>query len=153
MTDRRRCPDDFLEEVREISARRREHTGDPADTARAGQVQAATRDAHRLLEDLSDRVVNVTLGEREEALALALAAAAGRRGLHSQHGPNQPHPEIIDVANPLRGHCDVCDTRAHQLELIIAQYGPYIFRVRACVRCRPFAPDEPLDTTEPRRAA
>jgi len=142
MTDYRRRPDEFLEEVREISARQSERDESPADKARAEQVQAAGRDARQLVAKLADCVVNAPVGEREEALTLALAAAAGRRGLRSPHGPHHPRPEGVDLTNGPAGHCDVCDTRARRLELIIVQYGPYVFRARFCVRCRRFVPDD-----------
>ncbi len=97
------------------------------------------------MDNATDAVIDVDLSEREMALVLALSAAAERRGLRSAYGLARPRPELVDLENPLDGHCDVCDTRAHRLAEMVAQAGPYVFRARLCVRCRRFAPDEPLD--------
>jgi len=148
-TDRRRTPADFLADARRIRAGwdRPDDSG-PTDPAAADQMQAATRDARRMMGEALDNVIDVErIGEHEIALLFALGAAADRRGLGSVHDPTRPRPEVVDLHNRLRGHCDVCDTRAHRLELMQAQYGAYIFRARVCVRCRRFAPDEPLDAS------
>ncbi len=142
----RRTPADFLEQSREARACWDQPDEPPADPAAADQLQAATRDARRIMGEGLDQVIDVEqMGEREIALLFALAAAADRRGLRSSHGPTSPRPEVVDLRNRLRGHCDVCDARAHRLDMMLAQYGAFIFRARVCVRCRRFAPDEPLD--------
>ena len=144
----RRTPADFLEQAREARACWDQPDEPPADPAAADQLQAATRDARRIMGGALDDVIDVErIDERQIALLFALSAAADRRGWRSAHDPTRPRPEVVDLRNRLRGHCDVCDTRAHRLELMQAQYGAYIFRARVCVRCRRFAPDEPLDAS------
>lgn len=148
-SDTRRHPDEFLDEAREIVAGWEQKDDAPINPASADQMQAANRDARRIMGEPSDReVVDVSsIGEREIALVLAITAATERRGLRSQHGPGNPRPEIVDLtAGGRAGHCDICDARAHRLIHMESQYGPYIFRTRACVRCRKFAPPGPEDS-------
>lgn len=141
-TDNRRHPGEFLDDARKIRANWDEDHESTINPGTADQMRAADRDARRLMGQL-DRVIDVdSLDARGIALLLALAAAADRRGLKSPQGPDNPRPEGVDLHNGLRGHCDVCDTAAHRLEEMHAQYGPYIFRARVCVRCRRFAPDD-----------
>jgi hypothetical protein len=145
MTDPRRRPDEFLDEVRGMRAHREQYEPPPLNPAVADQTLAAHRDARRLMDQVAGVVVDVEPGEREEALVLALGAAAARRGLLSRHRPDSPRPELVDLAAGGRArHCDVCETRAYRLERIHAQYGQYIFCARVCVRCRRWAP-EPVD--------
>lgn len=146
-TDDRRHPGEFLDEVREMRAHREQNENEsPIDPAGADQIQAAGRDAHRFVREVADVVIDVDdIGEREEALMLALAAAADRRGLSSPRGLDGPRPELVDLTNGPSGRCDVCDTSAHRLHEMLAQYGPYVIRARVCVRCRRFAPEVPVD--------
>jgi len=145
--DRRRRPDEFLDEVRDMRARRDQRDHEPINPAAADQIHAASRDARSAMGQAPElRVLDVEVGEREEAFILALGAAAERRSLHSPHGPNNPRPEVINLTDGRPGHCDVCETRAHRLDEIYTQYGPYIFRARLCVRCRRFAPPQPPDS-------
>jgi hypothetical protein len=108
-------------------------------------MRAANRDARRIMGEGPERVIDVShLGEREEALLLVLSTAADRHGLRSSQGPDNPRPEVIDLRHSgMAGHCDICDARAHRLEVMHAQFGPYIFRARTCVRCRRYAPPTP----------
>jgi hypothetical protein len=145
-TDTPRRPDEFLDLAREIRAGWDQDDEPAINPALADQMRAANRDARRLMGGALERVIDVDrIGERELALVFALTAAADRRGLYSTQDPRRPRPEVIDLHNRLRGHCDVCDTRAHRLEQMLAQYGPYIFRARVCVRCRRFAPEQPRE--------
>jgi hypothetical protein len=98
MTDPRRRPDEFLDEVRDMRARRDQRDDEPLNPAAADQIHAAGRDARRMMHQAPVHVVDVDVGEREEALILALAAAAERRGLWSSQGLNSPRPEVIDGA-------------------------------------------------------
>ncbi len=147
MTDSRRRPDEFLEEVRALRARHEQHEPEPLNPAIADQMLAANRDARRRMDHATELVVDVDeIGDRETALLLALGAAAERRGLRSRHGLVGPRPEFVDlVAGGRARRCDVCETHAYRLEEIHAQYGPYIFHARVCVRCRRFAPEQPVD--------
>ncbi len=146
-TETRRRPDEFHDDARKIRAGWDHQTDEPDDNpAHTDQLVAASRDARRIMGEALEDVVDVaSISAREIALILALAAAADRRGYRSPHDPTRPGPEIVNLQNRLRGHCDVCETRAHRLLMMLAQYGPYVYRARVCVRCRRFAPDEPLD--------
>lgn len=142
-TDTRRQPAEFLDEAR--ARWNKNHRTSDINPATADQMKAANRDARRLMGQL-DHVIDVDTGEREIALLLALGAAVDRRGIAPQSRPDRPRPDFIDLlASGRTGYCDVCDTRAHRLEEMHAQYGPYIYRARICVRCRRFAPAEPVD--------
>jgi hypothetical protein len=147
MTDNRRTPTEFLHDARKARANWDDADGSPIDPATAEQMRAADRDARRIMGQSIDRVIDVEdMGEREIALLFAITAAARRRGEEPRHGLDRPRPELVDLfATGRRGHCDVCDARAHRLEEMHAQYGPYIFRARICVRCRRFGPAEPVD--------
>ncbi len=143
MMDSRKRPDEFLEQVRDLRRRRHQDPLPPLNPALVDQMAAASRDARRIMDEgIVDVVVDVDeIGEREEALAVALAAAPDRRGLVSPYGLASPRPELMDLVTGEARRCDVCDAYAIRLELMQAQYGPYIFQARVCVRCRRFAPD------------
>jgi hypothetical protein len=89
-----------------------------------------------------DEVTDVDgLSEQHEALLLAIAAAATRRGLTSPASLQNPRPVLADLTVGGRpGHCDVCDTPAHHLAEMYAQYVHVVFRARICARCRRSAP-------------
>ena len=143
MADTRRRPDEFLDEVRAINARRETPQ---FDVATADQMQAANRDARRIMGQSHELVIDVDgTDERGLALLLALAYAADRRGVRPTRDPANPAIRFIDLRTGRRGHCDVCDARAHIREEMTSQYGPYIYRARVCVRCRKFAPGKPVD--------
>ena len=148
MTDPRRRPDEFLQDVRDMRTRRENPHDQPVNAAAADQMQAASRDARKIMGDAPDTlVVDIDVGEREEALILALGAAADRRGHRSAHGLANPRPDVIDLTTTgWPGHCDVCETRAHRLHDIYTQYASLIFRARLCVRCRKFAPPNPQES-------
>jgi len=143
MTDHRRHPEDFLDEAR----RARERDADLGPALR-DQQRAASRDARAYMDHAARDVVDVPgVEDDHRALMFALAASAGRRGHRPTHDHfSAPQPERVDlITTGRRGYCEVGETRAHRLEAMVAQFGPFIFRARLCVRCRRFAPDEPLD--------
>jgi hypothetical protein len=141
--DSRKRPDEFLDEVRAIHARPEARV----ERHVVDQVQAAERDARRYIRNATNDPPSVyvdsgNVDEKQEALFLALCAAAERHGLRSQRDLAHARPECVTLPHR-RGYCDVCDTRAHRLIEMLSQFAHLVFRARVCVRCRRFAPSEP----------
>ena len=98
MTDHRRTPTDFLPLAREMRAGWDDADAEPINPALADQMQAANRDARRLMGESLEHVIDVDgIGVRELALMFALTAAADRRGLHSTQDPSRPRPEVVNL--------------------------------------------------------